>query len=73
MEKYPVQVPVYYLQGENDDIVDTSNASFAREQLVNVPSLEIKFLKGRKYLLARYEWLAIRQAILDTYKKAAKK
>jgi len=68
-----IRVPVYYLQGENDDIVDTSNASFAREQLVNVPSLEIKFLKGRKHLLARYEWQTIKQAILDTYKKAATK
>jgi pimeloyl-ACP methyl ester carboxylesterase len=67
-----IRVPVYYLQGENDDIVDTSNASFAREQLVNVPSLEIKFLKGRKHLLARYEWQTIKQAILDTYKKAKK-
>ncbi len=65
-----IRVPVYYLQGANDDIVDTSNASFAKEQLVNVPSLEIKFLNGRKHLLARYEWQAIRQAILDVYNKA---
>ena len=67
-----IRVPVYYLQGANDDIVDTSNASFAREQLVNVPSLEIKFLNGRKHLLARYEWQAIKHAILDIYDKAAK-
>lgn len=64
-----IRVPVYYLQGADDDIVDTSNAGFARKQLVNVPSLEIKFLNGRKHLLARYEWGAIRQAILDTYEK----
>jgi hypothetical protein len=60
------------LQGEKDDIVDTSNASFAREQLINVPSLEVKFLKDRKHLLARYEWQAIKHAILDIYDKAAK-
>ncbi len=65
-----IKVPVYYLQGVDDDIVDTSNAGFAREQLVNVPSLEIKFLPGRKHLLARYEWKSIREAILWGYKKA---
>jgi pimeloyl-ACP methyl ester carboxylesterase len=68
-----IRVPVSYLQGADDDIVDTSNAGFAREQLVNVPSLEIKFLKGRKHLLAQYEWQAIKQAILDVYDKAMKK
>jgi hypothetical protein len=41
--------------------------------LINAPSLEIKFLNGRKHLLAQYEWQAIKQAILDVYKKAAKK
>lgn len=65
-----VRVPVYYLQGADDDIVDTANAGFARKNLVNAPSLEVKFLNGRKHLLARYEWAAIRQAILDTYDKA---
>ena len=68
-----IRVPVSYLQGADDDIVDTSNAGFAREQLVNVPSLEIKFLKGRKHLLAQFEWQAIKQAILDVYDKATKK
>jgi pimeloyl-ACP methyl ester carboxylesterase len=67
-----IRVPVYYLQGAEDDIVDTSNASFAREHLVNVPSLEIKFLNGRKHLLARYEWKAIREAILRVYEEAAR-
>jgi len=68
-----IRVPVYYLQGAKDDIVDTSNASFAKEQLINVPSLEIKFLPGRKHLLARYEWPAIKQAILNVYEKTASK
>jgi pimeloyl-ACP methyl ester carboxylesterase len=68
-----LKVPVYYLQGIDDDIVDTSNASFARQQMVNVPSLEIKFLPGRKHLLARYEWRAIREAILNVYSKAEKR
>lgn len=68
-----IRVPVYYLQGANDDIVDTSNAGFARQQLINAPSLEIKFLPGRKHLLAQYEWPAIKQGILDIYEKARKK
>ena len=67
-----IRVPVYYLQGADDDIVDTTNAGFAREQMVNAPSLEIKFLTGRKHLLAQYEWPAIRQAILNVYDKTAK-
>lgn len=66
-----IRVPVYYLQGIDDDIVDTANAGFARDQLVNVPSLEIKFINDRKHLLARYEWAAIRHAILDIYNKAS--
>jgi pimeloyl-ACP methyl ester carboxylesterase len=64
-----IRVPVYYLQGANDEIVDTSNAGFAREQLVNVPSLEIKFLPNRGHRLAQFEWGAIRGAILSVYEK----
>ena len=67
-----IRAPVYYVQGANDDIVDTANAGFAREQLINVPSLEIKFLNGRKHLLARYEWAAIKQGILDVYERLQK-
>ncbi|HYC40600.1 MAG TPA: alpha/beta hydrolase [Chitinophagaceae bacterium] len=64
-----IRVPVVYLQGENDDIVDTSNASFARENLVNVPYLDIRWMKKRFHRLAQYEWPAIRQAILDVYQR----
>jgi pimeloyl-ACP methyl ester carboxylesterase len=64
-----IRVPVYYLQGANDEIVDTSNAGFAREQLVNAASLEIKFLPNRGHRLAQYEWGAIRAAILNIYEK----
>jgi len=67
-----IRVPVIYLQGENDDIVDTTNASFAREQLVNVSSLEIRWMKGRFHRLAQFEWPSIRQAILDVYEKVKK-
>lgn len=65
-----IRVPVYYLQGAEDDIVDTSNASFAREQMINVPSLEIQFLPNRAHRLAQFEWGAIKNAILNIYEKA---
>lgn len=67
-----IRVPVIYLQGENDDIVDTSNAGFAREHLINVPYLDIRFIKDRAHRLAQFEWPAIRQSILDAYDKVKK-
>jgi pimeloyl-ACP methyl ester carboxylesterase len=67
-----IRVPVYYLQGENDEIVDTSNAGFAREHLINVPSLQIRFLPNRGHRLAQFEWGAIKEAILDIYEKTKK-
>jgi pimeloyl-ACP methyl ester carboxylesterase len=65
-----IEVPVAFLQGENDDIVDTSNASFARKHLVNAPYLKIEMIKDRGHRLAQFEWPRIRQAILDVYEKA---
>lgn len=62
-----IRIPVAYLQGENDDIVDTSNAGFARRQLVNAPYLKIEIIKDRGHRLAQFEWPRIRQAILDVY------
>jgi uncharacterized protein len=64
-----IRVPVVYLQGEDDNIVDTSNAGFAREHLVNAPYLDIRFIKGRMHRLAQFEWPSIRQAIVDVYNK----
>ena len=62
-----IKVPVIYLQGENDNIVDTTNASFARTQLVNAPYLDIKFIKNRAHLLAQFEWPTIRESITRMY------
>jgi pimeloyl-ACP methyl ester carboxylesterase len=47
-----IHVPVMYLQGQEDGLVDTSNASFAREHLTNVPSLNIEMIPGRGHLIA---------------------
>ena len=62
-----IRVPVIYLQGENDNIVDTSNAGFARQQLVNAPSLDIEFIKDREHRLAQFEWPKIRASIMRMY------
>jgi pimeloyl-ACP methyl ester carboxylesterase len=65
-----IRVPVVYIQGEKDNIVDTSNAGFAREHLVNASWLDIRFIKGRMHRLAQFEWPQLRQGILDVYEKA---
>lgn len=67
-----IRVPVVYLQGVDDDIVDTSNASFAREHLVNVPYLDIEFIKERYHRLAQYEWRTIRDAIMRVYSRSSR-
>lgn len=59
-----IRVPVIFMQGENDDIVDTANAGFARQHLVNAPSLDVVFLKNRAHRLAQFEWPAIRGSVL---------
>ncbi|MFL5810240.1 MAG: alpha/beta fold hydrolase [Flavisolibacter sp.] len=65
-----IRVPVMYLQGAHDDIVDTSNASFARREMVNVPYLDIHFFPNRAHRLAQYEWTTIRESILKVYSLA---
>ena len=62
-----IRVPVTYLQGEKDNIVDTTNAGFARQQLINAPYLDIRFIKGREHRLAQFEWPAIRECIMKVY------
>jgi len=64
-----IRVPVIYLQGEEDDIVDTANAGFARQHLINAPYLDIRFIKGRAHRLAQFEWPAIRKCIMDVYER----
>lgn len=47
-----IHVPVMYLQGTEDGLVDTSNETFAREHLKNAPSLNIQMIPGRGHLIA---------------------
>jgi pimeloyl-ACP methyl ester carboxylesterase len=67
-----IRVPVAYLQGEKDDIVDTSNAGFARQQMINAPYLDIQFLKDRYHRLAQFEWPTIRKSIMEVYERVKK-
>lgn len=67
-----IKVPVFYLQGENDNIVDTTNASFARQQLVNAPYLDIQFVKNRAHRLAQFEWPLIRETVMRMYRLVKK-
>jgi len=62
-----IHVPVMYLQGAKDNLIDTSNASFAREKLINAPYLNIYFFPNRQHYLAQYEWPTIKDRILRMY------
>jgi len=62
-----IRVPVMYLQGAKDNLIDTTNASFAREHLVNAPYLDIYFFPNRHHYLARYEWPTIKDRIMKLY------
>lgn len=64
-----IRVPVIYMQGEKDELIDTANASFARQHLVNAPYLDIRFIKGREHRLAQFEWPAIRESIMEVYSR----
>ncbi|HXB92955.1 MAG TPA: alpha/beta hydrolase [Puia sp.] len=64
-----IHVPVIYLQGQEDGLVDTSNATFAREHLINAPSLDIQMLPGRGHLIAFAEKNRVEKAILTMLDK----
>lgn len=65
-----IHVPVIYLQGEKDELVDTSNATFAREHLTNVPYLDIRMIPGKGHLIAFAEKGRIEKAILQLLDRA---
>ena len=60
-----IHVPVMYLQGADDELVDTTNETFAREHLTNVPSLSIQMIPGRGHLIAFDEKDRIVKTILS--------
>lgn len=64
---HKINIPVFYLQGANDQLIYTSNAAFARKQMRNVPFLDIEFLKDRPHFFAFSDRMIIRQKIIDLY------
>lgn len=64
-----INIPVTYLQGEKDQLIYTTNAAFAKKQMVNAPFLNIQFLKGRPHFFAFTEHATIRTRILDMYNR----
>jgi pimeloyl-ACP methyl ester carboxylesterase len=60
-----IHVPVIYMQGQDDHLVDTSNETFARQHLINAPSLDIRMIPGRGHLIAFDEKDRVERAILD--------
>jgi pimeloyl-ACP methyl ester carboxylesterase len=68
-----IRVPVMYMQGEKDELVYTSNAEFARKQLVNVKSLDITFFKGRPHFVPFAEKAGIKKKILEMYDQLTSK
>lgn len=68
-----IQVPVNYLQGADDQLVYTTNADFARAQLVNSPHVDIQMLPGRGHLIAFLEKERIRNSILDMLQRVRNK
>jgi uncharacterized protein len=59
-----IHVPVMYMQGMQDKLVDTSNETFARTHLTNVPSLSIQMIPGRGHLIAFDEKDRVEKTIL---------
>lgn len=62
-----IQVPVTYVQGANDKLIDTSNATFARQHLAHVPYLSVQLLPGQPHFIPFTAHSLIRQKILKVY------
>ncbi|HVG40664.1 MAG TPA: alpha/beta hydrolase [Chitinophagaceae bacterium] len=59
-----IKIPVMYLQGERDELIDTANASFARREMVNAPFLSIEFVKNEPHFIAYSARPLIKQKIV---------
>jgi pimeloyl-ACP methyl ester carboxylesterase len=67
-----IDIPVFYLQSEKDNVVYSSNAEFAKQHVVNVPFLKIHLFKGRKHNIDSKHQLTIRNKILELLKMLGK-
>ena len=68
-----IHIPVMYMQGANDKLVYTSNATFAKQHLTNVPYLDIHFFENKPHFIPFSERPFIRQKILQMLQITRKK
>ena len=59
-----IHVPVVYIQGENDDIIYTTTALFARQHLINAKSLDITMIPNQSHFLSVSQHQLINQKLL---------
>lgn len=69
---HKIDIPVFYLQSEKDNVVYSSNAAFAKEHLVNVPFLNVHLFKGRKHNIDSKHFISIRNKIIQLLKMLSK-
>ena len=62
--------PVSYFQGEDDELIYTTNAGFAKSKLVNALSLSISMLPKRGHMIVFDEHERIRKAVDDMLVKS---
>ncbi len=60
-----IRIPVMYVQGEKDELIDTTNASFAKKHLTNAPFLSIQFVKDEPHFIAFSAQKLIKQKIFQ--------
>jgi pimeloyl-ACP methyl ester carboxylesterase len=64
-----IRIPVAYIQGDTDELIDTANAGFARQQLVNAPYLDIRFLKGQPHFIAYAARPLVHTKIIEIFRR----
>ncbi len=66
-----IRVPIIYIQGENDEIVNPKTTPiFAREHLINVPSLEVIMIPNQKHFLTFPQHQLLVQKLIALLAKA---
>jgi pimeloyl-ACP methyl ester carboxylesterase len=67
-----IDIPVFYLQSEKDNVVYASNAEFAKQHLKHTPLLKMHFFKGRKHNIDSKHHIEIRNKIIELFKLLVK-
>ncbi len=67
-----IKVPVIYFQGQEDDLIYTTNALFAKKKITASESLSIRMIPDRGHLLVYDEAKRIKTAIMEMIKLSEK-